>query len=67
MQRFQEERLWSGGRAPRQGADNREVIAYTREGEAFGRPLLDNQVVHFRLAELMTARRCARSSTAPPP
>jgi citronellyl-CoA dehydrogenase len=31
-----------------------ETIAYTRQRKAFGKPILDNQVVHFRLAELQT-------------
>ena len=31
-----------------------ETIAYTRTRIAFGKPILDNQVVHFRLAELAT-------------
>merc|ERR1712168_1782980 len=31
-----------------------DTIAYTRERKAFGAPLLDNQYIHFRLAELLT-------------
>jgi len=31
-----------------------DTIDYTRQRRAFGRPILDNQVVHFRLAELQT-------------
>ena len=31
-----------------------ETVAYARERKAFGHSLLDNQVVHFRLAELRT-------------
>ena len=38
-----------------------ETIDYTRGRIAFGRPVLDNQVVHFRLAELKTEIECLRS------
>ena len=31
-----------------------ETIDYTRTRVAFGKPILDNQVVHFKLAELAT-------------
>ena len=31
-----------------------QTVAYTRERKAFGAPLLDNQYIHFRLAELLT-------------
>jgi citronellyl-CoA dehydrogenase len=55
MQQFQEERLF--GTAI--GIDNLailidETIAYTRQRQAFGQSILDNQYVHFRLAELKT-------------
>ena len=32
----------------------RLTIAYCRERHTFGRPLIDNQVIHFRLCELLT-------------
>src|SRR3989304_2227427 len=53
MQQFQEERLW-GAVGVLRSMDKAiaDVIAYTRERKAFGRSLLDNQVIHFRLAEL---------------
>ena len=35
------------------------TIDYTRERKVFGKPLLDNQVVHFRLAELQDRGRGA--------
>ena len=38
-----------------------ETIQYTRERKAFGRSILDNQVVHFRLAELQTEVELLRS------
>ena len=55
MQQFQEERLWAG--ASKLKAAERIInatIDYTRQREVFGKPVLDNQVVHFRLAELQT-------------
>lgn len=38
-----------------------ETISYTRERKAFGRSILDNQTVHFRLAELETELELLRS------
>ncbi len=38
-----------------------QTIQYTRERKAFGRSILDNQVVHFRLAELQTEVELLRS------
>ncbi len=59
---------WGGGRLP-EGArahHRRQTIDYTRQRKAFGKPLLDNQVIHFRLAELKTRWSCcARWSIAP--
>ena len=55
MQQFQEERLWAG--ASKLKAAERIINAtvdYTRQREVFGKSVLDNQVVHFRLAELQT-------------
>ena len=55
MMQFQEERLWAAANAI-QGLLNciEETIAYTRERQIFGKSVLDNQVVHFKLAELKT-------------
>lgn len=55
MMQFQEERLWAAANAI-QGLTNciEETIEYTRERQIFGRSVLDNQVVHYRLAELKT-------------
>jgi len=55
MQQFQEERL-HGAAAILKGLESciRETIEYTRTRKAFQRPILANQVVHFRLAELQT-------------
>ena len=55
MMQFQEERLWAAANAI-QGLTNciEETIEYTRERQIFGKSVLDNQVVHFKLAELKT-------------
>jgi citronellyl-CoA dehydrogenase len=37
------------------------TIAYCKERETFGQPLIDNQVVHFRFAELKTEIEALRS------
>jgi citronellyl-CoA dehydrogenase len=62
MLQFQEERLWAvaAGLVPLEHAIG-DTIEYTRERRAFGKPILDNQVVHFRLAELMTEVELLRS------
>ena len=62
MLQFQEERLWgaaSGLRMLDRVID--QTIAYTRERSTFGQAILDNQVVHFRLAELRTEVELLRS------
>ena len=55
MMQFQEERLWAAANAI-QGLSNciDQTIEYTRERQIFGKSVLDNQVVHFKLAELKT-------------
>lgn len=55
MMQFQEERLWAA-LASIEAMKNavRETIKYTRGRRIFGQAVLDHQVVHFRLAELMT-------------
>ena len=62
MIQFQEERLWGAANALR-GLDIavRETIEYTRNRKAFGRAVIDNQVVHFTLAELSTEIEALRS------
>merc|ERR1712004_814570 len=54
MMQFQEERLAAAAISltPCVNIIN-DTIAYTRERKAFGAPLLDNQYIHFRLAELL--------------
>jgi citronellyl-CoA dehydrogenase len=62
MLQFQEERLWGAANALK-GLDIavRETTEYTRSRKIFGRPVLDNQVVHFTLAELQTEIECLRA------
>lgn len=55
MLQFQEERLFAGaGNLKSMEACINATIDYTRQRKTFGKPILDNQVVHFRLAELQT-------------
>jgi citronellyl-CoA dehydrogenase len=64
MLQFQEERLWGAASSLR--AMDRLIdltIGYTRERRAFGKSILDNQVVHFRLAELRTEVAALRALT----
>jgi citronellyl-CoA dehydrogenase len=64
MQQFQEERLWAAANAIEALSECIAVTAdYARERKAFGRPVLDNQVVHFRLAELKTEVESLRALT----
>jgi len=64
MMQFQEERLWGAASSLRSLDRLIDLtIAYTRERKAFGRSILDNQVVHFRLAELRTEVAALRALT----
>nr|CAB3219673.1 probable acyl-CoA dehydrogenase 6 [Phallusia mammillata] len=62
MLQFQEERLFgaAGTVKPLEIAIG-ATIEYTRERKIFGKSILDNQVVHFRLAELQTEIEALRS------
>ncbi len=62
MLQFQEERMFAAATVLKSmdwiiG----ETIEYTRERKAFGKSILDNQVVHFRLAELQVEVEALRS------
>ncbi len=64
MVQFQEERMYAALAAltgMQKSID--ETIAYTRERKIFGKSVLDNQVVHFRLAELQTELEALRALT----
>ena len=62
MVQFQEERL-CGTMSAMRGMDRviDATIAYCRERETFGQPLISNQSIHFRLAELKTEVEALRS------
>ncbi|KAJ6666653.1 hypothetical protein lerEdw1_020377 [Lerista edwardsae] len=62
MLQFQEERM-CGVALSLDMFDNliQETIDYTRQRKAFNQPILHNQVVHFRLAELETEVELLRS------
>ena len=64
MQQFQEERLWCAANAI-QSLINciEQTVAYTGERMAFGKAVLDNQSVHFKLAELKTEVESLRALT----
>ena len=64
MLQFQEERLFAAASALR-GMENviQTTIEYCRERQTFGKPLIDNQVIHFKMAELMTEVEALRALT----
>ena len=64
MMQFQEERLFGAANALKGcQAVIEQTIAYARERQVFGMSLLDNQSVHFRLAELQTEVELLRALT----
>jgi len=62
MVQFQEERLF-GAASALKGMDRviDATIAYCKDRTTFGQPLIDNQVIHFRMAELRTEIEALRS------
>lgn len=64
MMQFQEERL-AGAALTIKGLENcvTNTIDYVRERHAFDAPLLNNQTVHFSLAEMQTEVECLRALT----
>lgn len=64
MMQFQEERLYSGlSCLTSLTRVINDTIEYTGQREAFGKPILHNQAVYFRLAELQTEVECLRALT----
>jgi len=64
MMQFQEERLWAAANAIQTLLNCiAQTADYARERKAFGHAILDNQVVHFRLAELKTEVEALRALT----
>jgi citronellyl-CoA dehydrogenase len=64
MLQFQEERLWAAANSLTMldGLID-ATIEYTGQRKAFGQSILDNQIVHFRLAELRTEVEALRALT----
>ncbi|XP_075683838.1 putative acyl-CoA dehydrogenase 6 [Rhinoderma darwinii] len=62
MLQFQEERMWGVANVltPMENIIQ-ETIKYTSDRKIFNQPLLNNQIVHFRLAELNTEIELLRS------
>ncbi|KAE8596244.1 hypothetical protein XENTR_v10016026 [Xenopus tropicalis] len=62
MLQFQEERMWGVANVlTPMGNILQETIDYTSQRKVFNQPVLHNQVVHFRLAELATEVELLRS------
>jgi citronellyl-CoA dehydrogenase len=61
MQQFQEERLWAATGWLASARIIQETIDYLRSREAFGKPLLNNQYIHYKIAELQTEVEAVRS------
>ncbi|KAM3596420.1 uncharacterized protein V6R79_014086 [Siganus canaliculatus] len=62
MLQFQEERLWAVANiVTMMDKVIQETIQYTRQRKIFKQPVLNNQAVHFRLAELQTEVELLRS------
>ena len=62
MEQFQEERMFSVARtctALEMALE--ETIEYTRQRIAFGRPVLDNQVMHYKMADIQSQIEAARA------
>lgn len=62
MVQFQEERLWAAANLLR-NMENciNETIEYCSERKVFGQPLINNQSIHFRMAELQTEVEALRA------
>ena len=64
MLQFQEERLWGAASSLKSLDKTIDLtIEYCRERKTFGTPLIDNQAIHFRLAELRTEVEALRALT----
>ena len=64
MVQFQEERLWAAAKSIQSLLRCVETTAdYARERQIFGGSVLDQQVVHFKLAELKTEIEALRGLT----
>ncbi|MCP5365924.1 MAG: acyl-CoA dehydrogenase family protein [Hyphomicrobiales bacterium] len=62
MQQFQEERLYAAARSLRAlELVVEDTVEYTGQRQAFGRSILDNQVVHFKMAEFQSRIEAIRA------
>jgi len=62
MVQFQEERLCGAlGTLRTMETLIEQTIAYCKERQTFGQPLIDNQVIHFRMAEMRTEVEALRA------
>ena len=61
MMQFQEERLSAVSSVKGMEIAIERTIEYCRERTTFGQPIIDNQYVHFRLAELQTEVEALRA------
>ncbi len=64
MMQFQEERMYAAATALK-GMERmiQDTIGWCKERHTFGQPVLNNQVVHFKLAELQTEVEALRALT----
>lgn len=64
MMQFQEERMFGAANIIK-GLENcvNSTIDYCKQRETFGQPLINNQVIHFRFAELQTEIEALRALT----
>ncbi|MGO8951249.1 MAG: acyl-CoA dehydrogenase family protein [Ktedonobacterales bacterium] len=62
MQQFQRERL-VGAITSYASMERtvRDTIEYTKQRQVFGQPLINNQVIHFRISELLTEIECLKA------
>ena len=64
MMQFQEERLYAAiGNYSGCEQIIKATIEYTRQRKTFGKPILDNQIVHYKLSELMTEVEALKALT----
>jgi citronellyl-CoA dehydrogenase len=64
MLQFQEERLWAAAACLKAHETIiNDTIEYTANRKAFGQSILDNQTVHFKLAEMQTEVELLRALT----
>ena len=64
MSQFQDERIWGAANMVASLDEALKVtIEYVKDRKTFGQPLINNQYIHFKLAELSTELEALRSLT----